>query len=51
MFQALQREVVEKASRVLRPPSQPFICEGRVSGLSLKPSIDRIDFEQTLIEN
>jgi hypothetical protein len=29
-------------SRLLRSPSQPFICEGWVSGLFLKSSTDRI---------
>jgi hypothetical protein len=37
-------------SRLSRPPSQPFICESRVSGLSLKPSTDRIvDGNENLI--
>jgi hypothetical protein len=44
-YRALWREVAEKVSRVSGPPSQPFICEGWVSGLSLKKNTDRIGFE------
>jgi hypothetical protein len=51
MSQALRREVVEKCLATSGPPSQPFICEGWVSGLSTKQSTDRIGIEQTLVEN
>jgi hypothetical protein len=44
-YRALQHEVVEKVSRVLGPPSQPFICQSWVPGLSLKKNTDRIRFE------
>jgi hypothetical protein len=50
MFRALRCEVVEKCLAALGLPSQPFICEGWVSGLSTKQSTDRICFEQNLVE-
>jgi hypothetical protein len=50
MLRALRHEVVKKCLAASGPPSQPFICEGWVSGLFLKQSTDRTGFEQPLVE-